>query len=63
MGYGVIQSTNRVLYPRGHSGAMSLVHCHSSLQIVKLLHDLRVLLAKTRDEETTKTCGPCARAL
>jgi hypothetical protein len=24
-----------------------------------LVHDLHVLLAKTRDEEMTKSCGPC----
>jgi hypothetical protein len=24
-----LYSTNGVLYPRGHSGAMSMVHCHS----------------------------------
>jgi len=27
------------------------------------MHDSHVLVAKTRDEETAKSCGPCARAL
>ena len=28
-----------------------------------LVHDLHVQVAKSRDEETANSCGPCARAL
>ncbi|CAP79478.1 hypothetical protein PCH_Pc19g00620 [Penicillium rubens Wisconsin 54-1255] len=49
-----LYSSNGLPYPRGHSRAMSMVHCHAlACRSV----------AKTRDEETAKSCGPCARAL
>ena len=41
------------------NGSLSCI----SLYISKLLHDLHVQVAKTKDEETAKSCGPCARAL
>jgi hypothetical protein len=45
-----------------------LVRCQCSLSIIslqidELVHHLHTLVAKSRDEETAKGCGPCACAL
>jgi hypothetical protein len=52
-----------MLYPQ-----RPLVRCQCSLsfislQIDELIHYLHTLVAKSRDEETAKSCGPCACAL
>jgi hypothetical protein len=60
----LVQSTNGSAVASGalqcdDLGSLSFI----SFQIGETIHDSHVLVARIRDEETAKSCGPCARAL
>lgn len=59
----LVLGTNAMLYPRvlwcDVNGSLLIF----SLQIGEIIHDSHVLVAKTGDEETVKSYGPCDRAL